>query len=333
MGALYSREEAARVEAANDAMTRLQTTFAGLAQTLTIELAPTLEAIAETIQEVIADNADIGSVLADGFTAMGDALVYVLGGIEALMYGLHEIRIFAAKHSWVFGMAGYAAKNTGREEGETDDEFVARLEREQQDRLTGQGLDERLRRILDRIRRRIGDGAAGGGTADPVVDFAGQLGVAYRALMSLNRAADETASTIYDRLATPELARWAEKIADGLKKPEESLQDIQSRLVDAIGLGYLMPGQAAAYLASRRADLLGGVSDPSAMVTAPSTFQARSARGLTDVPGGQNPMVLAARAAEKNATIAGDQLAVQEDIRRELIRMWHDRFQPAALGN
>ena len=330
MGALYSREEARQVEAANDAMTRLQTTFAGLAQTLTIELAPTLEAVAQTLKELIADNSDIGTVLSNAFHRTGDAIVYVLGAVEALLYGFNELRIFATKYSWMFGMSGYAVGSLGREEGESKTDFVARLEAEQQKRLSGLGLDERLRKILDKVRSRNSRGT--GEAADPMVDFASQMGMAYRALMQLNQAADDTATTIYDRLASPELADWAAKITDSLAGPEEKLQDIQARLVDAMGLGYIGLNDATAYLAGQRQKLLGGPEAAPSIAVAPSTFSARSARGLTDVPGGQNPMVLAARAAEKTAATAADQLAVQEDIRRELVRQWRDRFQPANLN-
>ena len=354
MGALYSREEARRVEAANDAMTRLQTTFAGLAQTLTIELAPTLEAVAQTLQDMVAENSDIGGVLSRGFDAAADSVIYLLALVESARYGLLELRIAAevartagarAAGAGVHPVKQFNKDNPavlnkggmiGLETGDVVANNVAeaelnRLRKKRDEILTGRGLDERLKTILDTIRGRNG-GAAGrsgwtpfSGTNEAIDASLNMAEAASKRFAELERQATEAARKRHDGLQ-----QWAESVRDALKTPADQLDELKGKLAEVVGTGQLGAAEAARFFMQRQSALR--PQQRAEPIVAPSTFSARSARGLTDVPGGQNPMVLAARAAEKNAETARDQLAVQENIRRELVRLAREQAQPANLN-
>ena len=62
LGITFSRLDAAKVEAANDAMTRLKASIGGLANIATIRLAPAIEGIADTITNTIGDNYQKGII-------------------------------------------------------------------------------------------------------------------------------------------------------------------------------------------------------------------------------------------------------------------------------
>lgn len=53
LGLSFSRLDAAKVEEANDAMTRVKAAFTGLVRSATIELAPFMEGVAESLQDVL----------------------------------------------------------------------------------------------------------------------------------------------------------------------------------------------------------------------------------------------------------------------------------------
>lgn len=77
-GAVFSREELARVEAFNDSWTKLQQTFRTLAERLVVDLSPAITELFESLNTVFRENSgeirgaflDLLSVLIDGFQVM-----------------------------------------------------------------------------------------------------------------------------------------------------------------------------------------------------------------------------------------------------------------------
>lgn len=77
-GAVFTREELARVEAFNDSWTKLQQTFRALAERLVVDLSPAITELFETLNTVFRENSgeirgaflDLLSVLIDGFQVM-----------------------------------------------------------------------------------------------------------------------------------------------------------------------------------------------------------------------------------------------------------------------
>ena len=88
MGGTFSRIDAAKVEAANDAMFRLKTLIGGIVNTATIELAPVIAVIATKLKDwAIAGDGIKGKVVAVinmMKRGMQKLLVYILRGVEAI---------------------------------------------------------------------------------------------------------------------------------------------------------------------------------------------------------------------------------------------------------
>jgi len=82
LGITFSRLDAAKVEAANDAMTRLNAVLTGAVQTLTIELAPTLEAATNQFIEMGTAGGGMGEIVVDALEAMTKSAVYFADQIE-----------------------------------------------------------------------------------------------------------------------------------------------------------------------------------------------------------------------------------------------------------
>ncbi len=97
LGLLYTRAEAARVEAANDAATKLKRLFVGLSQTLTIQLAPIITNIAEGIIKWATEGATVKQKFIDilekmtlGILEVGNTVELAAIKWKAFTIGVHE---------------------------------------------------------------------------------------------------------------------------------------------------------------------------------------------------------------------------------------------------
>jgi hypothetical protein len=77
LGLTFSRLDAAKVEAANDAMTRMSAVFTGIGRTLAIELAPFVDAVATKFAEVAKSGEGMGQRTLSAFE-------YVIQGVATL---------------------------------------------------------------------------------------------------------------------------------------------------------------------------------------------------------------------------------------------------------
>lgn len=88
LGLTFSRIDAARVEAANDALTRTKAVFTGLFRATTIELAPYIEAAATAFTNWATAGEGVGAKVTDAFEGISKAAIYfsrILDDIRANM--------------------------------------------------------------------------------------------------------------------------------------------------------------------------------------------------------------------------------------------------------
>ena len=71
LGLSISRVDAAKIEAANDAVTRMKSAFAGVARTVAVKFAPTIESMAQSIERLVAPTEKFKNLLSGGNAANG----------------------------------------------------------------------------------------------------------------------------------------------------------------------------------------------------------------------------------------------------------------------
>lgn len=90
LGILFDREMAARVEAANDAITRLKESFVGVANTIAIAVAPMVEALADRISVTVSGATGLEAMeqtmrkIAVSATYLSDAWLVLKGIVEGI---------------------------------------------------------------------------------------------------------------------------------------------------------------------------------------------------------------------------------------------------------
>ena len=99
MGASINRIDAAKVEIANDAMTRLGAAIKALGQKLTVHLAPFIAALADGIRSLAAESSTLGAIISRAFSAMNKIAVFsttsVLRLAAAFTTTAHAVARFA----------------------------------------------------------------------------------------------------------------------------------------------------------------------------------------------------------------------------------------------
>lgn len=99
LGIAYSRVDAAQVEAANDAITRAQSTLSAVAQKVTVELAPTIQAVADEFTKVMLNSEGMGQSIINAF----EGATTIVG---VFADGIHGIKIIAGGVGLVFQTMG-----------------------------------------------------------------------------------------------------------------------------------------------------------------------------------------------------------------------------------
>ena len=130
LGVALTRIEAAKIEMANDAITRAKSAFQGAANTIAINLAPMLQALATAFTEAaIASNGFKGEIVS-GIESVGRAIAFVgdiIRGIQIAFKGLQLIgalaidsiiqRIFLLDRAWTIIQNKIASSGLGKKLG------------------------------------------------------------------------------------------------------------------------------------------------------------------------------------------------------------------------
>jgi hypothetical protein len=91
LGLAISRTDAAGIERANDAMTRLRRVFSGIGMQLAVRLAPILENAATMMQKVATEGGGIGPKVTNALRAVIDYAASFADGIDALREGTRAL--------------------------------------------------------------------------------------------------------------------------------------------------------------------------------------------------------------------------------------------------
>lgn len=155
LGLTFSRIDAAKVEMANDAFNRLRSAIVGIAQRITIKLAPLLNVLSTSLTSMLTDNRPRLDALIDaginGFTSLVET---ALNAFDGLTRGFARIHRFVLERS--ADMVGAAASvfevlsklpgATGRQFG--IQAFGANLASDLLDRMA-KGVGEQIQKSLD----------------------------------------------------------------------------------------------------------------------------------------------------------------------------------------
>lgn len=88
----FSRVDAAKVEAANDAMGRMRDVFTGVFRTVTIELAPYIESFAEWFTEAATSGEGLGIKVTNAFESIVLSIAITIGKTELLIAKFNQLR-------------------------------------------------------------------------------------------------------------------------------------------------------------------------------------------------------------------------------------------------
>lgn len=160
LGLSFDRVDAAKVEAANDAVTRLKAAFAGLGNTLAIGLAPTIEKIADRMTGWLADSLNLVGALTSSIGKMESA-IGLMGNTLATSV-LKPIReVLSAIVQLQGAIESLPLGKMGRFEARFDFGDAARDALDMMNQTLDRLADERL--SLTRLTASDGRGGEGGG--------------------------------------------------------------------------------------------------------------------------------------------------------------------------
>jgi hypothetical protein len=92
LGLTFSRVDAAKVEAANDAMTRLQAVFVGVARTLAIQLSPFIDAAASKLTDLASSGDGMGKMVVNAFEWVVTGIAKAADFIGLLKAGFYTLK-------------------------------------------------------------------------------------------------------------------------------------------------------------------------------------------------------------------------------------------------
>lgn len=112
LGLTFDRATAAKVEQANDAITRMQSAFTGLGRIMAGNIAPYLQEIARRVAGFVSQGNGMGGAVTGAFELVARSVAFVFDVVESLKYGFELLRIGAlwAATKIVEGYAWVATK-------------------------------------------------------------------------------------------------------------------------------------------------------------------------------------------------------------------------------
>lgn len=212
-GVAVTRVDAAKIEAANDAATRVSTAFKGLATQVGVGLAPFLDLAAQKMQQLLTSGGGAAAVVRDGFGAgiavlgvfadgvelVQIAFLAVRGAVQKLQsfavsalltiaQGIQKVAAFAGFDGFGQGVVDFLdAMQRGLAGGAAEDFSKV------QEKMAGQSASSRLKGWFEEVTNG----------ADAAARSAGELN------QSLSEVGDFTATNV-----TEELAKLEEKLRD-----------------------------------------------------------------------------------------------------------------------
>ena len=244
LGITFSRLDAAKIEAANDSVTRLKNAFGGVVNRLAIELSPFLEIVADKFTSLGTGGVEAGEKIAQSFKGAGYAIVgllkvfdwvksgfevmigVVFKGISALLGALGKISDTAKVYSVAFKM-------------ESNDLFSKAYDDATKSRLA------EMKTFFARLENKSKDMAV------KIAEKSQQGAVENR----LDLAVENSANSLND------LKNMADRLKDSIKTPAEKFKEFGEQLdtlvntLDETGNSLLTRAQADELLAQKMKDL------------------------------------------------------------------------------
>jgi len=248
-GLTISQFDAAKVEAANDAMNRVSKVFQGLSQHLAVKFAPVLEAVADRLFGVGKESGGAASIATKAFNAMVKGAGLVGNAIAGLQAGWLAMKAFFAEMArtvvtgldkiaeaaiWVYNKMPWTDPV---QYNSLFDGFLLSMEssassaRQSMDEILSRPLpSDALEDFVSETERQFSATAIAVGTAKDVMDEAGAAAVDLSKTQA--KAAQETQSA-WSRALQDVAARIDESFSGAWKGAFDSFNDFADGLKDA----------------------------------------------------------------------------------------------------
>ncbi len=226
----FSRVDAAKVEQANDAMSRLSSVFTGAMQTAVIQFAPYITAAADKLTDLGTTGKGVAGYVVDGFELMLKGIASMadwLNLLDAGWYGFKAVTITAA-YATVKALEGIS---------DGLDWILKKLG------MAGTGWGETMHAMADSLATQIDEAATKAGQAMDTFTKGTNAQAVTKAFADIRAHADETAkatAAAADKLKggainSEDFKKKLEAAAENAKKLNEAMADVQ-KSIDTIGM-------------------------------------------------------------------------------------------------
>lgn len=246
LGVAFNRVDAAKVEAANDSITRMRTVFEGVGNTIAIAVAPYVEALAAKITEMSSSGNIAGDVIAKAMKFVSGAIGVVLDLVDMGRLGFKALQIAALLFAQVAstaiaGLAGLAENlpewlggGVATNVADFAQQFsgaigqeIARIENEMSDILVAQSNSEKVAAAFYGIESAAQKSAeAIAANAQKMVDSRG-------AVENATRQLDEQAEALKN------LKSEAERVYEATRTPLEKYEAQIGKLSELLNAGLI----------------------------------------------------------------------------------------------
>lgn len=267
IGGTLSRVDAAKIEQANDAITRLKTFVMAASEQMAVAFAPVIKLIADSLFGAAAEAGGLGNVgdkvvllLVRGFGYVREALNIVQIGIKSLQAAFQTwLGIVAGAFSKLIGFAANAAEAVGM------DGLAGSMRdfKEEAAFLSSGAFAEAEKNILD-VQNRLGEvGSIVGNTIEKYKEAKAEIQQQAEAIAEAARQSEALNAAIaagndsYDDQSEKlsKLQSLAESVTEALKTPAQKLTEFAGQLSEAVREGFLAQSDAIAAVANKAKEL------------------------------------------------------------------------------
>ncbi len=231
LGITFSEFDAAKVEEANDAFTRMKAVLRGVVQRATIELSPVLEAIANQFIDTGIQANTAGAISINAFEDMANAARIAMIPFKFLHNTLKGIASILLDIGGFLASAGGIFSDKGKKWAGAFGDIALELRNEAKEGFGGLMQTDPLGGFFDKIR---GDSEKLRAELEANADARARL--------------EQGGGGGFDIEAAESLAKNAERLKESLKGPAEQLRDMSESLHEMQAAGHLTGEQLAAGL-------------------------------------------------------------------------------------
>lgn len=297
LGLTFNRIDAAKVEAANDAMTRLRGAVEGAARTLAVELAPFVGALSTRLTDLATEGGGLKDKMINAFEGITNSIAWVADALQTLKIAFMDMRIEAARMALGLKIAWVAA-NWDKDLGDATNDLM--------------GMQDEIKRLEDEYEKY----------ASSADSWGGRVKDAFRAIRKASQDATEAVARDGKRAgqglmpmltALDKLAAESRRVWEQTRTPMERYETQIEKLNKLLEYGALKGGWDTYKRAVRRAreeleatvnvqERMAVQAAPKALMGTAEAFEARYQHRMGGGPG----------------NVQNRQLKVEEDIRKIL---------------